>query len=164
MHMTPSCFRRAVAPTLFLAAAVAGSLDLLYAFAFWGAQGVPPVRILQSIASGWLGREAYSVGAPAAVLGALSHYGIVLVMAWTCYRVARIWPALAWRPWLFGPLYGAALYLAMTYVVVPLSAAGNGQWPAWQWSQLAHLAAHMALVGTPCAFAAARVLRSPASG
>ena len=149
---------------MFLAAAVAGSLDLLYAFAFWGAQGVPPVRILQSIASGWLGREAYSVGAPAAVLGALSHYGIVLVMAWTCYRVARIWPALAWRPWLFGPLYGAALYLAMTYVVVPLSAAGNGQWPAWQWSQLAHLAAHMALVGTPCAFAAARVLRSPASG
>ena len=161
MLMTPSCFRRAVAPTLFLAAAVAGSLDLLYAFAFWGAQGVPPVRILQSIASGWLGREAYSVGAPAAVLGALSHYGIVLVMAWTCYRVARIWPALAWRPWLFGPLYGAALYLAMTYVVVPLSAAGNGQWPAWQWSQLAHLAAHMALVGTPCAFAAARVLRGP---
>ncbi len=161
MHMTPSCFRRAVAPTLFLAAAVAGSLDLLYAFAFWGAQGVPPVRILQSIASGWLGREAYSVGAPAAVLGALSHYGIVLVMAWTCYRVARIWPALAWRPWLFGPLYGAALYLAMTYVVVPLSAAGNGQWPAWQWSQLAHLAAHMALVGTPCAFAAASALRGP---
>ncbi len=161
MHMTPSCLRRDVAPTLFLAAAVAGSLDLLYAFAFWGAQGVPPVRILQSIASGWLGREAYSVGAPAAVLGALSHYGIVLVMAWTCYRVARIWPALAWRPWLFGPLYGAALYLAMTYVVVPLSAAGNGQWPAWQWSQLAHLAAHMALVGTPCAFAAARVLRGP---
>ena len=161
MHMTPSCFRRAVAPTLFLAAAVAGSLDLLYAFAFWGTQGVPPVRILQSIASGWLGREAYSVGAPAAVLGALSHYGIVLVMAWTCYRVARIWPALAWRPWLFGPLYGAALYLAMTYVVVPLSAAGNGQWPAWQWSQLAHLAAHMALVGTPCAFAAASALRGP---
>jgi uncharacterized membrane protein YagU involved in acid resistance len=159
MLMTPSCFRRAVAPTLFLAAAVAGSLDLLYAFAFWGAQGVPPVRILQSIASGWLGREAYSVGAPAVVLGALSHYGIVLVMAWTCYRVARIWPALARRPWLFGPLYGAALYLAMTYVVVPLSAAGNGQWPAWQWSQLAHLAAHMVLVGTPCAFAAARVLR-----
>ncbi|MCA0297672.1 MAG: hypothetical protein LCH68_01500 [Proteobacteria bacterium] len=162
--MTPSFFRRAVAPTLFLAAAVAGSLDLLYAFAFWGAQGLPPVRILQSIASGWLGREAYSVGAPAAVLGALSHYGIVLVMAWTCYRVARIWPALARRPWLFGPLYGAALYLAMTYVVVPLSAAGNGQWPAWQWNQLAHLAAHMALVGTPCAFAAARVLRGPASG
>ena len=161
MHMTPSCFRRAVAPNVFLAAAVAGSLDLLYAFAFWGAQGVPPVRILQSIASGWLGREAYSVGAPAAVLGALSHYGIVLVMAWTCYRVARIWPALAWRPWLFGPLYGAALYLAMTYVVVPLSAAGNGQWPAWQWSQLAHLAAHMALVGTPCAFAAASALRGP---
>ena len=161
MHMTPSFFRRAVAPTLFLAAAVAGSLDLLYAFAFWGAQGLPPVRILQSIASGWLGREAYSVGAPAAVLGALSHYGIVLVMAWTCYRVARIWPALAWRPWLFGPLYGAALYLAMTYVVVPLSAAGNGQWPAWQWSQLAHLAAHMALVGTPCAFAAASALRGP---
>lgn len=164
MHMTPSFFRRAVAPTLFLAAAVAGSLDLLYAFAFWGAQGLPPVRILQSIASGWLGREAYLVGAPAAVLGALSHYGIVLVMAWTCYRVARIWPALARRPWLFGPLYGAALYLAMTYVVVPLSAAGNGQWPAWQWNQLAHLAAHMALVGTPCAFAAARVLRGPASG
>lgn len=159
MHMTPSGFRPTVAATLLLATAVAGSLDLLYAFAFWGAQGVAPVRILHSIASGWLGREAYAAGAPAAALGALSHYGIVLVMAWTWYRAARAWPALARRPWLFGPLYGAALYLAMTYVVVPLSAAGNGQWPAWQWSQLAHLAAHMALVGTPCALAAAQVLR-----
>lgn len=159
LDMKPSDLHPA-APALLLGTALAGTLDLLYAFAFWGAKGVGPVRILQSIASGWLGRDAYAGGAATAVLGAISHYGIVLAMAWTYYRVARAWPALSRRPWVFGPLYGAVLYAVMTYAVVPLSAAGTGQWPGWQWSQLAHLAAHMVLVGTTCALAAAHALRA----
>lgn len=42
---------------------IAGALDLLYAFVWYGPRGVSPVRILQSIASGLLGADAYE-GAP----------------------------------------------------------------------------------------------------
>lgn len=147
-------FPRAV----LLGGAVAGTLDILYAFAFWGAQGIPPVKILQSVAAGWLGREAFTGGAASALLGAVSHYGIALVMAWTFYQAARRVPALARHPFRHGALYGVLLYAVMTYAVVPLSAAGERGWPAWQWQQLAHVAAHAVLVGIPCALAARRVL------
>ena len=150
----PSLFPRAVV----LGGAVAGTLDLLYAFTFWGLQGIPPMKILQSVAAGWLGSEAFTGGAASALLGAVSHYGIALVMAWTFYQAARGVPALASHPVRHGALYGVLLYAVMTYVVVPLSAAGKGAWPAWQWQQLAHVVAHAVLVGIPCALAARRAL------
>ena len=142
------------------AALVAGSLDLLFAFGFWGLHGVGPARILQSIAAGWLGRADAAAGGPAtAALGLVSHYGIVLAMAWVYYRVARVWPTLAQRPWLYGALYGIVLFAVMTWVVVPLSAAGDGQLPRWQASFPLHIAVHMLLVGVPCARGARRALR-----
>lgn len=139
---------------------VAGTLDLLYICTLWGVQGVGPMRILHSVAAGWLGRDAaLAGGAPTAALGMLSHYGIAIVMASAYYAVARHVPALVRHPWRYGALYGVLLYAAMTYVVVPLSAAGNGQWPQWRWINLAHLAAHIWLVGVPCALAAKHALR-----
>src|SRR3546814_9005601 len=47
------------------------------------------------------------------------------------------------KPVLSGSLYGIALYVVMTYVVVPLSNAGNGGLPAWRWENLSHIAGHM---------------------
>ena len=41
-----------------LAGVVAGCLDLLYAFVYFGFSGITPIRILQSIATGLLGRGA----------------------------------------------------------------------------------------------------------
>lgn len=152
--MNPRPARRPLPRAVLLGSGIAGTLDLLYAFTFWGLQGVGPVRILQSIAGGWLGREAFAGGAATALLGAVSHYGIVLVMAWTYFRAARAWPVLVRRPLACGALYGALLYVVMTYGVVPLSAAGTGQVPGWTMSQWLHLAAHVVLVGVPCAIAA----------
>jgi hypothetical protein len=153
---------RAPSPTfpraVLLGGTVAGTLDILYAFAFWGVQGIAPVKILQSVAAGWLGRDAFSGGAGSALLGAVSHYSIALIMAWTFYQAARRVPALARHPFRHGALYGVLLYAVMTYGVVPLSAAGKGAWPAWQWQQLAHVVAHAVLVGIPCALAARRAL------
>jgi cation transport ATPase len=59
----------------------------------------------------------------------------------------------------YGALYGVLLYAAMTYVVVPLSRAGNGALPAWRWENLSHIAVHMLLVGVPCALAAQCAMR-----
>jgi uncharacterized membrane protein YagU involved in acid resistance len=139
----------------------AATLDLIYASTFWGIKvGLTPMQIMQSIAAGWLGSEAaYAGGWSAALLGLVSHYGIVFAMA-ACYYAASLrWPALAGRPLRYGPLYGVLLYAAMTYVVVPLSRAGTGALPAWRWENLSHIAVHMLLVGVPCALAAQCAMR-----
>ena len=143
---------------------VAGTLDLAYATTFWGLQlGYTPLQILQSVATGWLGRDAYAGGWPAALLGAASHYAIAVAMATAFYLAARRLRMLALRPMAYGALYGLVLYAVMTYVVVPLSNAGNGQLPAWRWENLSHIAGHVLLVGIPCAFGARRALVRGAS-
>lgn len=139
---------------------LAGALDLLYISCLVAAlYGIGPQRILHSIAAGWVGAEAARAGGGAtATLGFASHFAIAVVMAIVYYVAAKRLPALVRHPRRYGALYGLALYLAMTYVVVPLSAAGDGTPKAWQWLDLAHVAAHVLLVGVPCALASAFAL------
>jgi len=92
------------------------------------------------------------------LLGLVSHYAIAITMATVFYLACRRWPMLARRPLLYGALYGIVLYVAMSYVVVPLSNAGAGKLPAWRWENLSHIAGHMVLVGIPCALGARRAL------
>lgn len=60
------------------------------------------------------------------------------------------------RPWLCSALYGPLLYGVMTFIVVPLSAAGPSPRDA-AWVALG-IAAHVLLVGLPIALFARRVL------
>lgn len=141
--------------SVLLGGLAAGTFDLIYICSLWAFRGISPVRILQAIAAGWLGRDAAIAGGYAsALLGLVSHFSITGAMAFTYGAVALRIPALIHHPYRYGPLYGLLLYAVMTYVVVPLSAAGTGHAPAWQWINLAHIAAHMLLVGLPCAWAA----------
>jgi len=135
----------------------AGALDLIYICSFVAIlYGIGPQRILHSIAAGWVGRDAARAGGAAtAALGFASHFAIAVVMGLVYFLAAKRLPALVRHPWRYGALYGLALYGAMNYVVVPLSAAGDGTLKAWQWLDLAHVAAHVVLVGIPCALASA---------
>lgn len=139
---------------------VAGTLDLVYVCTLVHAlHGLGPGWILRSVAAGWLGRDAaFAGGGGVAALGAMTHFGIAIAMAAVYHQAAKRMPRLASNPFLYGPIYGIALYLAMTFLVVPLSAAAT-PWQ-WHWTQLAQLAAHMFLVGLPCALASAWALRS----
>jgi hypothetical protein len=58
---------------IFSAGLLAGILDITAAFITWAPQGVPPVRILQGIASGLLGPQAFREGMAAALLGGALH-------------------------------------------------------------------------------------------
>ena len=138
----------------------AGALDLIYICSFVAIlYGIGPQRILHSIAAGWVGRDAAQAGgAASAALGFVSHFAIAVVMALAYAFAARRLPVLVRQPWRYGALYGLALYLAMNYIVVPLSAAGGGMPKALQWTDLAHVAAHVLLVGIPCALASAVAL------
>ena len=136
-----------------------GTLDLVFVFSFWGlGYGVPPTRILQSIAAGLQGAAAFQGGGASALLGAACHYLIATAMAAAWFGVSARWRRLRRHPWAWGVAYGLALYAVMTWVVVPLSNAppAKGQLPlAWT---LASVAMH-ALIGVICAVAAARAGR-----
>ena len=149
---------RHAAAILVLGTLVAGTLDIAYAIEFWAIKaGVAPMRILQSVAAGVLGNASFSGGLGSAVLGLALHFLIMFAMVATCFLLAQRWPPLHRRPVLFGALYGLALYGAMTYVVVPLSAAGPSPKDAlWIASSIAM---HM-LVGVLCAWFARRALSS----
>jgi hypothetical protein len=104
--------------------AVIGTLDLAFAMLFWLRHDVAPVRILQSIARGWLGDAAFQGGTAAAWLGAVSHYFIATMFVAAYLFAGRRMPWLLAHPVRYGLAYGALLYVAMTFVVLPLSAAG----------------------------------------
>ena len=67
--------------------------------------------------------------------------------------------ALTRAPMAFGLLYGLAVYLAMTFVVVPASAAGTGAVPSGR-SSLNGVLIHMFGVGLPASLAARAAARA----
>ncbi|WP_140806520.1 hypothetical protein [Rhodanobacter glycinis] len=149
--MSPmSWFQSAIRPSLVLlgTAVVLGTLDLVFACTYWN---VRPSRILQGIAAGWLGGQAFRGGSATAWLGALLHYAMMWAMVGTFYAARRWVPVLTRKPRLSGPLYGLLLYLVMNLIVLPLSAAARPPFVAgWV---LSSVAVHVLLVGLPIAWA-----------
>ena len=111
---------------LFYGTVAVGTLDLLDAFTFFAFRDVAPVRILQSIASGLLGRSAFEGGLLTASLGGVLHYCIAFFIVTVYFISSSRLPALIRSPLIFGPLYGLVVYSVMNFVVVPLSAAASG--------------------------------------
>jgi len=140
---------------------VAGTLDITYACVFWAIKaGVPPPRIFQSVAKGLLGAASFRGGASTAALGLFLHYFIATTMSVVYYFAAREWPPLHKYPLRCGAVYGLCLYVVMTYVVVPLSAAGGGGGPQDKlWVGLSILV-HMFLIGVPIAYSTRRAINS----
>ena len=152
--MTPS--KSSGWPYALAGGAVAGALDITYACVFWAIKaGVPARRILQSVAAGLLGRDTSVQGGNAtAALGLALHFFIALTMAAVYFLVARRWPLLWRRAWLLGAIYGLWLYVAMNYIVVPLSRAGGGGAPKDPvWVTLSVIV-HVLFIGVPCALGA----------
>lgn len=103
-----------------------GVLDILDAFIVAAIRGGSPVRVLQSIAAGLLGREAYAGGIPTAILGTALHFFIAGAVVTTYFLASRRLTPLTQRPFLYGPLYGLAVWAVMHQVVIPLSAITMG--------------------------------------
>jgi hypothetical protein len=142
---------------------IAGALDITFACGYWAiARDVPPERILQSVAAGVLGKASFQGGWTTGLLGLALHFFITLGMAAVYYLASLRLAALWQRPFALGAAYGLALYLAMNYVVVPLSNAPGGAGPGnnlWTWSSIA---AHVLLVGIPIALCVSAGLRPSA--
>lgn len=107
---------------LALAWLVAGTLDITVASIYYPlAYGIKLISLYQGIASGVLGRAAFSGGAGTAILGLTFHYTIALI--WTVFFFL-IFPRLKvmWKNrFLTAAAYGTFVSFAMTFVVLPLS-------------------------------------------
>lgn len=113
---------------IFYGGATVGTLDLVDAFAFFGwRSGSQPIAILHSIAAGFVGRDAARAGGiPTAILGVIAHYFVAFCIVTVYVLASRMLPVFRKRWFVCGILFGVAAYFVMTWVVVPLSNAGNG--------------------------------------
>ena len=96
----------------------AGALDIVAPCLIYH---VGPIRVLQAIAGGVLGKASSQGGLAAAALGAVCHFGISVVAAAVFFAISRKLPVLVRQPVAGGVLMGVGMYVVMNYVVVPLS-------------------------------------------
>lgn len=140
---------------------VAGTLDITYAFVFFGLRNkITPARVLQSVASGLLGADAFKGGLGADALGLFCHFLIAVSAAAIYYAASRKLTFLVSHAAVCGVIYGVVIYAVMNYVVVPLSAAPQRNAPA-AIVVVTGLLVHMFFIGLPIALATRRY--SPAA-
>lgn len=136
---------------------VGGALDIVFALLFAASQGVGPLRLLQSVASGVLGADAFAGGVRAAALGLGLHFGLSLLWAAAFFAAASRLSRLARRPLFAGAVFGVIVFVAMRVVALPLS---RFPYPV-TFRPLAtalDLLSHMLLFGWPIAWFARRAL------
>lgn len=130
-----------------VAGLLSGILDLTATSTLVRTQGVQFERLLQTIASGALGPPAYQGGRKTATAGFFFHFFIAFTAAAVYYLASRKMTVLLNHPVLGGLLYGAAVHLLMSRVVVPLSAVPKREFSAKAF--LTQLVIHMCFVGLP---------------
>jgi hypothetical protein len=145
---------------IFLGGALAGVLDGVDAAVIIPRLvKVRPVRVFQFIASGILGPKAFHGGLTTAMLGCLLQLSIATGAAAIYYVFALKLKVLLKRPFVFGPVFGLAVFVFMQNLVVPLSAAPR-QPPLSGLVLLNNLLSHLLLVGLPIALLASRSFQS----
>ena len=149
---TPNAFL-----AIFWGGLACGIFDISQAMiAFRLQAGLSPSRVLQSVASGLLGKAAFQGGTKAAVLGGFLHFFIAFSSAAIYYIASRRLMFLTESPVISGLLYGEFVWLVMTFVVLPLSAIHR--WPP-VWNAASIITGpigHTVLVGLPIALAVSR--------
>jgi uncharacterized membrane protein YagU involved in acid resistance len=136
---------------------LAGSLDLSATSILVRTQGVPLERLLQTIASGLYGPTAFQRGKRAAVIGLLLHFFIALAAAAVYYAASRKLLILNINPLLYGPLYGIAVHLVMSCIVIPLSSVPKRKFSAK--ALFSQLVIHIVCVGLPIALTVSHLSR-----
>ena len=109
-------------PAIGMAGLIAGILDITSAFLLSYPKGVGPMRVLQGVAAGLIGREKAIQGDLAtAGLGLAIHFFIAFAVAAVFYIASRKIIFLTQHPVVSGLLYGVAIYGFMYWIVMPLA-------------------------------------------
>jgi hypothetical protein len=143
-------------PAVLTGGILCGVLDLTCALVAFRIRGIRPIRALQGIASAALGASALQGGKRTATLGTFFHFVVAFsATAVYCLASSRLF-FLINHPFVYGPLYGIAVHLFMTFAVLPLSAAKR---PFLLSAFLIQFVIHMFAVGLPIALVARHFLQ-----
>ena len=142
-----------LAAAILVGGLVAGAVDLLAATVLYH---TPLLAICKVVAGGLLGAKAAQAGGiETSALGAACHFAIMTAIAAIYVLASRRLPVLVKQPFVFAPLYGAAIYVVMNYVVVPLSAIGPRPTPPLA-TLVPAVALHMFILAPIIVFAAVK--------
>lgn len=132
---------------------IAGTMDITAAILTYRIRNnVPPIRILQSVASGLLGKDAYTGGVATAALGLFLHFTIAFIWTTVFYFASRKMPWMWQHAVIVGIVYGMFVQQFMQQVVLPLSAFHKA--PFSLSGLVIGLITHIVCVGLPIALSA----------
>jgi hypothetical protein len=142
------------------AGALVGVLDITAAcIQVYIGSGMMPIRLLQGVAGGLLGRGSLNGGFATAALGLLMHFTMALIVATIFYALSRrvfSLPKKLLGVVIVGLLYGAAVFAVNNFGTAPLLSWVRSLYlhtpvlfkPPMGWSQLV---IHLFCVGLPIA-------------
>lgn len=139
-----------------LATLVAGTLDIAFAMVLTLLAGREIGAMLRYVGSGPF-PPATELGAIGSLIGLLTHFVLMAIMAAIYFAFARRRRALLDRPLRWGTFYGLATYFVMNWIIVPLRF--DTPLPPSVLSAITQLFAHVVLVGIPIALVASRTVR-----
>jgi uncharacterized membrane protein YagU involved in acid resistance len=133
--------------------AIGGTLDILFAISFAVYSGGTAQQLLQTVASGLLGKAAYDGGPSTAALGFILHFLMAFLLAALFVYATRRSQFVTRNPVFAGAVFGIIVFFVMRLVVLPLSAFPHPvTFRPFAWSL--DLLSHMFLFGVPIAWAA----------
>lgn len=135
-----------------LAIGILDAIDALIAFKVFA--GFDPVPIYQFVASGILGKSAFEGGTESFLLGVVIHFAIAFASAATYVLASQNFSVLRTKWIVFGFGFGVALYLFMSYVIIPVSKIAPSPFSLPLF--INGILGHGLLVGLPAAFFATK--------
>jgi uncharacterized membrane protein YagU involved in acid resistance len=112
--------------TIVMAGGTAGAIDFLYASTMMMMAGQPATRAWMGVAGALFGKNmVIEIGLPMAAVGAALHFLITISAAAIFYVAAKRQPILLKHRLVSAVVFGLLFFLAMNYVIVPLSLIGR---------------------------------------
>lgn len=144
--------------TIAFATLVSGSLDAMGGIAVYdiALQKMGIIQILQYIATGAFGEEAFKMGLAGAAYGTMFHFTIAFAASALFFVAAQKLKVIGEFPIFSGLAYGGWVWVFMNFVILPNSKTTVG--PFSPGVALAEYVWHMLLVGLPIAIITARHL------
>jgi hypothetical protein len=125
---------------------VVGTLDITSACIIAVLRRSTVTRLLQFVASGLLGADAFQGGAATAALGLFLHFVIAITVVEVFYVARRTFAVVRNNAAVAGVIYGLLVWVVMNLLVLPLSAAR----PRHSLSgDLIQIGIHMFIIGLP---------------
>jgi len=125
---------------------IVGTMDIISAIIIVLWRGSTITRLLQFIASGLLGPQAFQGGTATAILGLALHFLIAFTVVIVFYAARRSFGFVRQYAVSSGIVYGLIVYAVMNLVVLPLSAARPRHSLT---GDLIQIGIHMFVIGLP---------------